>query len=100
MSVKMLELPIPSDVFLALNEPEQQLLDEIRLFTAITFYQTGKLTIGKAARFAGMARFEFETALSKRRIPISNLTYQDIEQDIEILRFADKQVQSTLSRVF
>lgn len=46
----------------------------------------GKLTIGKAAGLAGVTRFEFETFLSTRRIPISNLTYEDIEQDIETLQ--------------
>lgn len=86
MSVKVMELPIPFDVFLALDEPEQQVKDEIRTFAAVKFYELGKLTIGKAAKFAGMSRFDFETFLSKHRIPISNLTIEDVEHDLKVLQ--------------
>jgi predicted HTH domain antitoxin len=86
MATKVLEVAIPSDIFLSLNEPEPELLREIKLFTAIKFYEMKKLSIGKAARLAGMSRFEFETALSKQQIPISNLDIPDVEKDIEELQ--------------
>ena len=86
MHTKLLELNIPSDIFLTLNEPEPQLLSEIKLFIAIQFFTMNKLTLGQAARLADMTRFEFETVLSKKQIPISNLTIVDIEHDIEKLQ--------------
>jgi predicted HTH domain antitoxin len=86
MATKLLEVSIPSDIFISLNESEQQLLQEMKLFTAIMFYRMKKLTIGKAARFAGMTRFEFETWLSKHHIPISTLDLENIEQDIAELQ--------------
>ncbi len=86
MHTKCLELTIPSDIFLTLNEPESQLLSEIKVFIATQFFTMNKLTIGQAARLAEMERFEFETFLSKQQIPISNLTFEDIEQDIRRLQ--------------
>ena len=86
MHTKCLELTIPSDIFITLNEPESQLLSEIKLFIATQFFKMNKLTLGQAARLADMKRFEFETLLSKHQIPISNLTFEDIEQDIRKLQ--------------
>ena len=44
-----------------------------------------KLTLGKAARFIGISKYEFEKILSQNRIPISNLDIEDIENDIRKL---------------
>ena len=85
MHAKTLELNIPSDIFITLNEPESQLLSEIKFFIALRFFTMNKLTLGQAARLTGMTRFEFETALSRQQIPISNLTIDDIEHDIRVL---------------
>ena len=86
MSTKVLEVVIPSDIFISLNEPEPELLQEIKLFTAVKFYEMKKLSIGKAARLAGISRFAFETWLAKQHIPISNLDIADVEKDIEELQ--------------
>ena len=85
MPIKVLKLNIPSDVFIALNETETQLLNDMKLFTAIWFFQMKKLTLGKAARFIGISKYEFEKILSQNRIPISNLDIEDIENDIRKL---------------
>ena len=85
MPIKVLKLNIPSDVFIALNGTETQLLNDMKLFTAIRFFQMKKLTLGKAARFIGISKYEFEKILSQNRIPISNLDIEDIENDIRKL---------------
>jgi len=82
MNMKALDVSVPSDVLLALNESENQFVYDMKLFTAIRFYQMKKLTLGKAAKLAEMTRFEFETMLSEFHIPISTLDFEDIEKDI------------------
>ena len=42
-----------------------------------------KVTIGKVAQIAEMSRFQFETALSENKIPISNLGLEDLMEDIQ-----------------
>ena len=49
MQTKTLSLDIPSDMFIALNETENELIDWLKISIAIHFYQQLKLTIGKAA---------------------------------------------------
>ncbi len=83
MASRSLHIKIPSHLFIALNKTEDELSKEMRLYTAIRFYQAGKLTIGKAAEFADLSRFEFENVLADNNIPISNLEIEDIKADLK-----------------
>ncbi len=86
MKTVTLNVTIPTDLFVAVNESEQVWEDWLKIATAIHFYQLQKLTIGKAAQLANLPRLEFENVLATYQIPISNLTYFDIENDIAKLR--------------
>jgi len=81
-----LQIYIPSDLFIALNTSEEELKNEMRIFTAIKFYENGKLTLGKAAQFAAMPRWEFENLLANYQIPISELQIEDIDNDLEKMK--------------
>jgi predicted HTH domain antitoxin len=48
-------------------------------------FQEGKLTIGKAIQLSGLTRFEFEKALTKNNIPISNQSIEQVFSDMEKL---------------
>ncbi|MBF0339218.1 MAG: UPF0175 family protein [Nitrospirae bacterium] len=82
---KVIKVDIPTDVFTALNETEVEIENDLKLFSAIRYYQMGKLTIGKAAILVGISRYEFERILADNHIPISNLEIEDIEGDIQRL---------------
>lgn len=86
MNTQTISLDFPNDILLALNESENDLKKRIKLTLSIQLYNQQKLTIGKAAQLSGLTRFEFETELSKNNIPISNLSEEDILNDIEKLR--------------
>ncbi|MCP5054602.1 MAG: UPF0175 family protein [bacterium] len=83
MTAKALKINIPSDLFIALNKSEEELKQEMRVYSAMKFYETGKLTIGKAAQFAGLPRWNFENLLAASHIPISNLEPEDISSDLD-----------------
>jgi len=86
MSVQTINIDLPSDILLTLNETEQELKKRIKSSFAIQLYLQQKVTIGKAAQIAEMSRFEFESLLSENNIPISNLDLQDVLGDIEKLK--------------
>jgi len=86
MNSQTITIDFPSDILLALNESEGDLKIRIKLALAIQLYELQKLTIGKAAQLSGFSRLEFETELSKNKISISNLTQDDILNDIEKLK--------------
>ena len=86
MNSQTISIDFPNDILLALNESEKELKDRIKLILAIQLYKSRKLTIGKASQLAGVSRFEFEKQLSKNKISISNLTKQDVLNDIDKLK--------------
>lgn len=56
MLVKKMELTIAEDILMALNEKPAEFLKDMRIFTAIKFFEIGKLSLGKAADLAEMSR--------------------------------------------
>jgi len=82
MNTQRISLDFPADILLALNETENQLVQRIKLALAVQLYKAQKLTVGKAAQIAGLSRLHFETALAEYNIPVSNLTADEVLDDI------------------
>lgn len=76
---------ISPDIMVALNETEQELKRYFQTGIAIMLFQEGKLTIGKAIQLSGLTRYEFEKALAKKNIPISNPTIDQVFSDMDKL---------------
>jgi predicted HTH domain antitoxin len=58
---------------------------ETKRLIAVKLYQDRSVSIGRAAEIANMNRIDFETYLSKQKIPISNLTYEQVMADVTSL---------------
>ena len=86
MSLQTISVHLPSDILLTINESEQELEQRIKLALAVQLYSQEKVTIGKAAQIADLSRLAFETLLSANRIPIANLTIDEVMADIEKLK--------------
>jgi predicted HTH domain antitoxin len=86
MSKQSITLDFPNDVFLVLNESKNDLKHRLKIILAIQLYNGQKLSIGKAAQLSGLSRLKFEEELSKNKISISNLTEQDVMDDVEKLK--------------
>lgn len=82
MNTQRISLDFPADILLALNETENQLVQRIKLALAVQLYKAQKLTVGKAAQIAGLSRLQFETALAEYNVPVSNLTADEVMDDI------------------
>jgi len=74
---------IPSDILVALNESEQELKSHFQVAIAIMLFHEGKLTIGKAIQLSGLTRYEFEKALDKSNIPVSNPDFDQVMKDLD-----------------
>jgi len=86
MTFQSINIDLPSDILLTLNESEKELKQRIKTSFAVQLYVHKKVTIGKAAQVAEMSRFEFEKLLSEYKIPISNLEEEDVLRDIQKLK--------------
>lgn len=85
MILYTINIELPSDILLTLNESEQELKQRIKVALATQLYLQKKVTIGKAAQIAELSRFELERILSENNISISNLEEGDIIGDIKKL---------------
>jgi predicted HTH domain antitoxin len=86
MNIHTVSIDFPNDILLAINESENDLKKRIKLLLATQLYVSEKLTIGKAAQLSGLSRFEFEKELSKNKISISNLSEDDLLNDLKYLK--------------
>jgi len=86
MTLQTINIDLPSDILLTLNESEEELKKRIKISLAVQLYIEKKLTIGKAAQIAELSRLQFETLLSENKIPISFLEIEDVLEDIEKLK--------------
>lgn len=86
MTFHTINIDLPSDILLTLNESEKELKKRIKVSLAVQLYLQQKITIGKAAQIAEMSRFEFETTLSESKIPISILDLDDVLEDAKKLK--------------
>lgn len=85
MDYLTIPIKVPSEILLQLNETEEELQSEFQLALAVLLFHKKKLTIGKAIQFSGVSRYEFENALVKYHIPISEIDLDQINVDVEKL---------------
>jgi predicted HTH domain antitoxin len=86
MSVQTINIELPADILLTLNENEQELKQQIKQALALQLYRKQKVTLGKAAQIAELSRLAFENLLAENNIPISHLGLDDVLSDVEKLR--------------
>ena len=86
MTLQSINIDLPSDILLTLNESEEELKKRIKISLAIQLYVQEKVTIGKAAQIAELSRLQFETLLSENKIPISSLDIEDVLKDMKKLK--------------
>jgi predicted HTH domain antitoxin len=78
-----LTLQIPNEISLALKVPEKQQEPLLMIELAVSLYQGGFLSFGKARELAKMSKWEFHNELGKRRIE----RHYDLECFEEDLRY-------------
>jgi predicted HTH domain antitoxin len=75
-------LDLPDDLLLTLREQPEEILHEMRLIAAIHYLQAKRLSLGQAARLAGVSRLDFLDLLAVRGIPAFDLSTADAMAEI------------------
>ncbi len=55
--------------------------DEARMLLAIKLYESGKATLGQAARLAGFSRRAFIEVLGRDQIPVFNYSPDELREE-------------------
>jgi predicted HTH domain antitoxin len=77
-----LNLRIPMDVYLALKLPEEEIEKVLLIELAVSLYQRGILSFGKARELARMSKWEFHEELGRRKI-LRHYDWDCFEEDLE-----------------
>ena len=78
-------LEIPDDVSRAMRVPPPELEARLRLELAVALYAQQVLSLGKAAQLAELTRFEMNTVLARRGVPM-HYSAQELAEDVAYAR--------------
>ena len=83
MSTETISFEIPKELLASLNTGVQNLIRELRILGAISYFQEKKLSLGKAAELAGVPRLEFMDLLFQKGIVIFDYDEEELETELK-----------------
>ena len=81
-----LEIPLPEDVYLSLQSrgfPRDVLTAEAQCALAVRLFQTKTLSLGRAAKAAGLGLWDFIDLLGERGIPVVDYGEEELAAEFE-----------------
>jgi len=78
----IIEVTLPEDVFSALRKNPQEVARDVRIAAAVEWYAEGLVSQGKAAELAGLSRVEFLDELAKRKVPVIQMTAEELKAEL------------------
>lgn len=73
---------VPESALAALRRSPEEFTRELRLAASIHWYSQGMLAQSKAAELAGVSRAEFIDELFRRRVPVAQLTSDELHEEV------------------
>jgi len=71
MEMQKIEIEVPIHIMTAMHKSREELIKQMKVFTAVNLYLTLELSLEMAAEFSGLTKWEFEKILAKNKVPIS-----------------------------
>jgi len=79
--MRALTIPYPDNLQLAFGQSPEDLENELRFWLAVKLFELGRLSLGKAAEIAGLAKVHFMMELGRHGIPVLSLDPDQIEDE-------------------
>lgn len=86
MRMTRIQMEIPEDILVSLNESAQDFENEMRVTIAMEHLRRGRLSLGKAAELAGLTKIEFFFELGKHGIPMIDYDEDDFLDELDQIR--------------
>ena len=83
MSTDRLELNYPAGFEKAVHLTKSEFEHQLRLMAALKMFELGKISSGRAAELAGMARAEFFDTCGRYRVSIFNYPDEEIANELD-----------------
>lgn len=85
MLKQKIEFEIPAYILSAIHKSREDLIQKMKILTAVNLYLSEEISLEMAAEFAEVSKWEFEQFLSKHEIPISLLNIDDYKRELEVI---------------
>jgi predicted HTH domain antitoxin len=73
---------LPESIFSSLRKNPDEFIQEMRIASAVKWYEMGEILQNKASEIAGSNRSEFINALSRYRVDFMQYTAEELAQEI------------------
>jgi predicted HTH domain antitoxin len=77
-----LSIPYADDLLVTSGKAPKELEEELRFLLAVKLFELHRLTLGKAAEFCGMAKLPFMYELGRLKVPVINLSDDQIADEL------------------
>ncbi len=77
-----LTIDIPDGVFPALHRAPDELTRDMRSEAAVQWYAQQRVSQAKAAEIAGLSRAELIDELARRRIPVIQVSFDELMEEV------------------
>jgi predicted HTH domain antitoxin len=95
-NIVVVETHVPEDIYRTLEGIgvfRHDLAEKSRQLLALSFYQDRTLSLGKAARLAGMSRWEFIEFLSDNDIPVLDYSEEELAAEFKAARKLGEEIR-------
>jgi len=83
---KTLTIQFPDLIIELLGLSPEGLEESLRKMIVLELVRKGRLSSGKAAELLGMSRWEFMDLMTEYNVPMTDLTSEELDEQLEILR--------------
>jgi predicted HTH domain antitoxin len=78
-----IEVTLPEEVLTALRKSPREVARDVRIAAATQWHAEGLVSQGKAAELAGLSRPEFLDELTRRKVPVIQMTVEELRAELE-----------------
>ena len=80
--MKSMTIELPEEVFSALRKAPEEFVKEMRIEAATQWYAQERISQEKGAEIAGISRAEFIDELARRRIPVDQVSFEELMEEV------------------
>lgn len=83
MKATQISFQISESILQALNQNQDEFINQMRLFTALQLFKNHKLSFGQAAELAGLNRERFLIELDNNSIDLIDYDAAELEKELQ-----------------
>lgn len=80
-----IQMQLPESIFSSLHKGKEEIVQLLRLCTAVKLYELEQISQERAAELAGLSRAEFILSLRDYRVSPFQYSYDEIKNEVDMI---------------